>query len=417
MQGPKDLQRQVDNLNELITSLRERLKSQEDDIAYFTRENKTLHRETNQLMDELEKKNNVESGLRHEIKDLKRTISSLSQDLQDKTDDGANLDEQNMVLYKEMTDLMAKLEVAGVTEAGLRHEIADLKAEVTRVTRIMKAQQREKDGLMERIASAEEQIEHMEAQRGQVSDTVMAKQREIDRLILQTRQQNLRISELTNEIDYKKAQTASKLKAHDILTKKFQDQQQESSRMMDELMDKSDKIRILESENRTLKKTKGVFTKDLADEERKLAECEDNLKLLQMTSSIQIKKLQAEVKRLKSEEESNKKKLENLTRANKELSTWSVALEPMDQIADANTSDVSQALERQLEDKELELENMRKKYQDAMKTISTMGDALRRAMVSQDEITQKLLKIEDEMQRQRRRATWAESLLSTSTFE
>ena len=56
-----------------------------------------------------------------------------------------------------------------------------------------------------------------------------------------------------------------------------------------------------------------------------------------------------------------------------------------------------QALTRELEDKELELENLRKKYQDAMQTISTMGDALRRAMVSQDQITQKLRKIEDEV--------------------
>ena len=44
---------------------------------------------------------------------------------------------------------------------------------------------------------------------------------------------------------------------------------------------------------------------------------------------------------MKAEEESNQNKIEDLTRANKELSTWSVALEPMDQIADADTSDVS----------------------------------------------------------------------------
>jgi len=298
----------------------------------------------------------------------------------------------------------------------------------------LKSQQREGVKLKTTIRSKDDQIEDMNIRHRQLNDQIVAKQNDIDKLTFQAKQQNFRISEMTNNIEFERTENAAKLKSHDILKKKLESQEEENSTMMDELMEKTNRIRVLQKENRELKKSSGVFPKDLEDKETKLLETEEKLRQLQRTSKRQVADLEHEVILLKAESRRNKAQIDHLSRHNQELSQQSHKL--VDQVAEANEDELRHIVWRLTGESfryphltlsiyntifmpglQKELDETKKKYQDAMKTVKTMSDTLRRAMKSHDEITQKLHKLEEEIQRQKRRATRAESLVSNSTFE
>ena len=91
---------------------------------------------------------------------------------------------------------------------------------------------------------------------------------------------NIRISELTDHLEMERTENGKKVAAYNILKKKFDNQEKEMERIMDDLITKTNKIRDLEKSQRS------AGTSDAGDQAKRQARLQ-NLRIQELELEIE----------------------------------------------------------------------------------------------------------------------------------
>jgi len=213
---------------------------------------------------------------------------------------------------------------------------------------------------------------------------------------------NMRISELSDQLDFERTENGKKVAAYNILRKKFDNAEREMSNMMEDLIQKTNKIRELE------KQVRESATDDHGDQSKrqsrlqnlKIQELELEIEKLQRTHKTQLEDLQETLRMIRRDLTQKKALLEQLTQEKAAL----------EQLASGSGGEMIDHLQQQLGD-------TRKKYEQSNETVIRLDEALRAALAKQDDFTSKITELKGEIMRLQRKTERAESFISETTVE
>lgn len=257
--------------------------------------------------------------------------------------------------------------------------------------------------LHETKSTLKRQMTFVEDQAKSSLDKANAEKAEADSHAMEKiRSMNIRISDLTDNLEMERTENGKKVAKYNILKKKFDNQEKEMSRIMDDLIEKTNKIRELEKSQRNAGSSN---SNDQAKRQARL-------------QNLRIQELELEIERINRTNKSKIAELEETCRlfqrdsdAQKEL-VRSLELEKssLQAIKSGSGGDRESVLG-------MKLEETRRKYEQSNETVIRLDEALRAALAKQDDFTAKISKLKDEITRLQRSSKRAESFISENTLE
>jgi len=218
------------------------------------------------------------------------------------------------------------------------------------------------------------------------------------------RSMNIRISELTDHLEMERTENGKKVAAYNILKKKFDNQEKEMERIMDDLITKTNKIRDLERSQRS------AGTSDAGDQAKRQArlqnlriqELELEIERVNRTNKSKVSELEETCRLFQRDLEAQKNVVTQLTREKEQL------------LNNMNSGDGGSALNDMLQQK---LVDTQRKYEQSNETVIRLDEALRGALAKQDDFTSKITELKEEIMRLQRKTSRAESFISENTLE
>ena len=381
----RDEHEQIIRINNEVKDEQEKIiKQLKDQLATFERENSMMIAELQQLsnkdmqLNEIQnEKTRITADLEDQLAELKKENSRMTAELSDASEKYKQLSELQDEKVKITMELQNRL-------ASLEKENARMVAELSKVSE----KDKQLNELLKQVEGLKYQNTHLQDEKTRITD-------DFDDQLAELKEENSRMTaELSDASEkYKRLSELSDEKANITmdLQRQLASLEKENARMVAELSKVSEKDKQLNELLKQVKELKNQNTQhealvaenQVADELTSSSEGSSKAKKIFKTKP---KKRKSEIKRLKERVRQNEREIEQLSRFTRQrsfdtgdLRIWLAFLKDERTELDyvRNALKLQSARVQQLEDKEKELENVKKCFQQNENELVQMQDGLR----------------------------------------
>jgi len=289
-----------------------------------------------------------------------------------------------------------------------KHNIAEMENEIYELENLLKKHKNDSERTLENTRSKlSRQMTFNKSKADEKHKEAQVKLDETEgHLSEKVKMLNLRVSELTDQLEYEQTQNGKKISAYNILKKKFDNSEQEMTNMMDDLIQKTNRIRGLEKQLRA---------------QGDGSEAQETMRRQHRLQNLRVQELELEIERLNRSARNSRKGSSSIledevNQLKKDLKRQRDLVGQLQReksgilSSSGNSSELTQRLKSSLAE-------TKKKYEQSNETVIRLDEALRAALAKQDDFTNKITDLKGEVVRLQRKTNRAESFISETTIE